>query len=78
MEIDHCGRDIRVSEEVLHGADIDAAFQEVGGNARALAQLWEGKSMVPPRGNRSEAELWCGEGCGKWRVRRCLTCGRPL
>jgi hypothetical protein len=45
-----------MSEKVLHGADVDAAFKQVRCNTRALAQLWEGKSMVPPGGNRSEAE----------------------
>jgi hypothetical protein len=28
MGVNHCGRDIRVSQEVLRGADVDAAFQD--------------------------------------------------
>lgn len=31
VEVDHGGGNIRMSEEVLDGADIDTGFQQVGG-----------------------------------------------
>ena len=31
MEIDHRGRDICMAEQILDGADVDSAFQEMGG-----------------------------------------------
>jgi len=31
MGVDHGGRDIRVSEELLHGPDVIACLQEMGG-----------------------------------------------
>ena len=35
MRIDHCGFDILVTEQFLHGADIITGFQEVCGNTMA-------------------------------------------
>ena len=38
MSVDHRGRDIRVSEELLHGLDVLAGLQAVGGKGADAPQ----------------------------------------
>jgi hypothetical protein len=35
MGVDHRRRDVRVAEELLHGADVVSPFEEVGGEGQS-------------------------------------------
>lgn len=56
MQIHHRRFDLLVSKQTLHSVDTGSALNEVCCNTRAIALIWEGKSLVQPGGNRSEAE----------------------
>ena len=38
VEVNHGGGDIGVPEEVLHGSDVDAVFEQMSRNTRAAAR----------------------------------------
>ena len=38
VEVNHGGGHVGMAEEVLDGSDVDAAFEQVGGNTRVIAR----------------------------------------
>ena len=51
MKVNHGGGNIAVPQQVLHGSDIDAAFQQVGCEtvAEGVASRSLGKASLPHR-----------------------------